>query len=97
MNVSYQWLKEYLNLDEITPDALADKMSRTGIEVEDVFYGETGLKKIVVGHTLSVVDHPDSDHLHICQVDIGEGEPTNCLWRTKYCDRSKSNCGITRR
>ncbi|MEG0312556.1 MAG: phenylalanine--tRNA ligase subunit beta [Carnobacterium sp.] len=79
MNVSYQWLKEYLNLDEITPDALADKMSRTGIEVEDVFYGETGLKKIVVGHTLSVVDHPDSDHLHICQVDIGEGEPTQIV------------------
>lgn len=47
MNVSYQWLKEYLNLDEITPDALADKMSRTGIEVEDVFYGETGLKKLL--------------------------------------------------
>lgn len=54
-------------------------MSRTGIEVEDVFKGETGLKKIVVGHTLSVVDHPDSDHLHICQVDIGEEEPTQIV------------------
>ncbi|MGX7417514.1 phenylalanine--tRNA ligase subunit beta [Carnobacterium gallinarum] len=79
MNVSYQWLKEYLNLDEITPEVLADKMSRTGIEVEDVFFGETGLKKIVVGHTLSVIDHPDSDHLHICQVDIGEDEPTQIV------------------
>lgn len=82
MNVSYKWLNEYLDLNankEITPEKLADKMSRTGIEVEDVFKGETGLKKIVVGHTLSVVDHPDSDHLHICQVDIGEEEPTQIV------------------
>lgn len=82
MNVSYKWVNEYLDLNankEITPEKLADKMSRTGIEVEDVFKGETGLKKIVVGHTLSVVDHPDSDHLHICQVDIGEEEPTQIV------------------
>ncbi len=82
MNVSYKWLNEYLDLNankEITPEKLADRMSRTGIEVEDVFKGETGLKKIVVGHTLSVVDHPDSDHLHICQVDIGEEEPTQIV------------------
>ncbi|MGX7394961.1 phenylalanine--tRNA ligase subunit beta [Carnobacterium mobile] len=74
MNVSYQWLKEYLDLTDITPEELADKMSRTGIEVEDVAIPETGLKKIVVGYTAEVVDHPDSDHLHVCQVDIGEAE-----------------------
>ncbi|WP_035054026.1 phenylalanine--tRNA ligase subunit beta [Carnobacterium pleistocenium] len=74
MNVSYQWLKEYLDLSNVTPEALADKMSRTGIEVEDVNIPETGLKKIVVGHAVEVSDHPDSDHLHICQVDIGEEE-----------------------
>ncbi|WP_034550912.1 phenylalanine--tRNA ligase subunit beta [Carnobacterium funditum] len=74
MNVSYQWLSEYLDLTGITPEGLADKMSRTGIEVEDVFVPETGLKKIVVGHAVKVEDHPDSDHLHVCQVDIGEEE-----------------------
>ncbi|MER2180292.1 MAG: phenylalanine--tRNA ligase subunit beta, partial [Carnobacterium inhibens] len=74
MNVSYQWLKEYLDLSNVTPEALADRMSRTGIEIEDVAIPETGLKKIVVGHAVEVVDHPDSDHLHICQVDIGEEE-----------------------
>lgn len=74
MNVSYQWLSEYLDLTDISPEDLADKMSRTGIEVEDVFVPETGLKKIVVGHALKVEDHPDSDHLHVCQVDIGEEE-----------------------
>lgn len=74
MNVSYQWLSEYLDLTGISPEELADRMSRTGIEVEDVFVPETGLKKIVVGHAVKVEDHPDSDHLHVCQVDIGEEE-----------------------
>ncbi|CZQ87731.1 phenylalanyl-trna synthetase b3/b4 [Trichococcus palustris] len=75
MKVSYKWLKEYLDLSDVTPDALAEKMSRTGIEVDDVIYPGKGLSKIVVGETLAVVDHPDSDHLHVCQVDVGAGEP----------------------
>lgn len=72
MLISYQWLNEYVDLTNITPEALADKMSRTGIEVEDVIYPSEGLKKIVVGEVKECVDHPNSDHLHICQVDIGE-------------------------
>ena len=79
MNVSYKWLSEYLNLDSITPEELAEKLSRTGIEVEDVTIPQEGLKKIVVGHALSVVHHPDSDHSHICQVDIGEEEPSQIV------------------
>ena len=75
MKVSYKWLKEYLDLSDVTPDELAEKMSRTGIEVDDVIYPGKGLSKIVVGETLSVVDHPDSDHLHVCQVNIGTEEP----------------------
>ncbi|MFZ1393748.1 MAG: phenylalanine--tRNA ligase subunit beta [Trichococcus flocculiformis] len=75
MKVSYKWLKEYLDLSDVTPDELAEKMSRTGIEVDDVIYPGKGLSKIVVGETLSVVDHPDSDHLHVCQVNIGAEEP----------------------
>lgn len=75
MKVSYKWLKEYLDLSDVTPDELAEKMSRTGIEVDDVIYPGKGLSKIVVGETLSVVDHPDSDHLHVCQVNVGAEEP----------------------
>ncbi|WP_107995109.1 phenylalanine--tRNA ligase subunit beta [Trichococcus paludicola] len=75
MKVSYKWLKEYLDLSDVTPEELAEKMSRTGIEVDDVVYPGNGLSKIVVGETLSVVDHPDSDHLHVCQVNIGAEEP----------------------
>lgn len=74
MLVSYKWLNEYVALDGLTPNDLADKMSVTGIEVEGVTVLEEGLKKIVVGHVVECIDHPDSDHLHICQVDIGEEE-----------------------
>lgn len=75
MKVSYKWLQEYVDLSGISADELAEKMSRTGIEVDGVIKPGEGLSKIVVGHTLDVVDHPDSDHLHICQVDVGAEEP----------------------
>ena len=74
MLVSYKWLNQYLDLSGIAPQELADKMSVTGIEVEGVEVPEAGLKKIVVGEVVECVDHPDSDHLHICQVNIGEEE-----------------------
>lgn len=73
MLVSYKWLNELIDLSA-TPDELADKMSRTGIEVEEVNVPEEGLKKIVVGDVKECVPHPDSDHLSICQVDVGEDE-----------------------
>ncbi|MDR0921887.1 MAG: phenylalanine--tRNA ligase subunit beta [Lactobacillales bacterium] len=74
MLVSYKWLSEYLDLTAIKPKELADKMSLTGIEVEGTEVLSAGLKKIVVGEVKECVDHPDSDHLHICQVDVGEEE-----------------------
>ncbi|CAM3315045.1 phenylalanine--tRNA ligase subunit beta [Vagococcus fessus] len=74
MLVSYKWLNELVDLSSVTPDELADKMSRTGIEVEEVNVPEEGLKKIVVGDVKECVPHPDSDHLSICQIDVGEEE-----------------------
>lgn len=74
MLVSYKWLNKYLDLSAVTPKELADKMSVTGIEVEGITVPEEGLKKIVVGEVKECVPHPDSDHLSICQVDIGEEE-----------------------
>lgn len=72
MLVSYKWLNEYVDIQNISPVALANQMSLTGIEIEDVTSIGEKLKKIVVGYTIKVEDHPDSDHLHICQVDVGE-------------------------
>ncbi|MHA8138384.1 phenylalanine--tRNA ligase subunit beta [Lactobacillaceae bacterium Scapto_B20] len=74
MLVSYKWLKEYLNLDVPVQD-LAEKIERTAVEVDEVVQPSAGLKKIVVGQVLSMENHPDSDHLHVCQVDVGEEEP----------------------
>lgn len=74
MLVSYKWLQELVDVKNISVDELADKMSRSGIEVEDVTIPEDGLKKIVVGDVKECVPHPDSDHLSICQVDVGEDE-----------------------
>ncbi|MGN1279306.1 MAG: phenylalanine--tRNA ligase subunit beta, partial [Limosilactobacillus sp.] len=74
MKVSYQWLKEYLDLD-VEPRELAEKIARTSVDINDVYKMDDGLKKIVVGKVLSVEEHPNSDHLHICQVDVGEDEP----------------------
>lgn len=74
MLVSYQWLNDYLDLTAITPKELGDKMSVTGIEVEGIESPADGLKKIVVGFVKECIPHPDSDHLSICQVDVGEEE-----------------------
>ncbi|MFK4565785.1 phenylalanine--tRNA ligase subunit beta [Enterococcus sp. UD-01] len=74
MLVSYKWLSEYLDLSNISAKELADQMSLTGIEVEGIEQPEAGLKKIVVGEVKECVPHPNSDHLSICQVDVGEEE-----------------------
>ena len=74
MLVSYKWLSEFIDLASVSPKSLADQLSLTGIEVEGIQFPKEGLKKIVVGEVIECVDHPDSDHLHICQVNIGEEE-----------------------
>ena len=74
MLVSYKWLNEYLDLSGVSATDLADQLSLTGIEVEAVEVPEEGLKKIVVGEVIECIPHPDSDHLSICQVNIGEEE-----------------------
>ncbi|MDT2595705.1 phenylalanine--tRNA ligase subunit beta [Enterococcus dongliensis] len=74
MLVSYKWLNEYVDIKGVTPQELADRLSLTGIEVEGVEIPQEGLKKIVVGDVKECIPHPDSDHLSICQVDIGEEE-----------------------
>lgn len=75
MKVSTKWLNEYIPVADLDPIALSEKIERTAVEVASTTRLADGLKKIVVGHTLEVKDHPNSDHLHICQVDVGEEEP----------------------
>ena len=70
MKVSINWLKQYVSLEDISAVQLADALTTAGLEVEGVEPVAQGTN-LTIGHVLSCVDHPDSDHLHVCQVDIG--------------------------
>ena len=77
MNISYKWLKRYIDLQD-DAQTVAKILTSIGLEVGTVEEVETikgGLKGLVVGEVLSCEPHPNSDHLHITRVNIGEGEP----------------------
>ena len=77
MNISYNWLKRYIALTD-DAETVAKILTSIGLEVGTVETVETikgGLKGLVVGEVLSCEPHPNSDHLHITKVNIGEGEP----------------------
>ena len=77
MNISYNWLKRYINLPD-DAETVAKILTSIGLEVGTVETVETikgGLKGLVVGEVLSCEPHPNSDHLHLTKVNIGEAEP----------------------
>ena len=77
MNISYKWLKEYVDFD-LTPQQTADALTSCGLEVdalEEVQTVKGGLKGLYVGKVLTCEMHPNSDHLHVTTVDLGKGEP----------------------
>lgn len=81
MNISYNWLKDYINTP-LTPDELAAALTSIGLEtgsVEEVESIRGGLRGLVIGKVLTCVEHPDSDHLHITTVDLGDGEATQIV------------------
>jgi phenylalanyl-tRNA synthetase beta chain len=73
MLISYNWLKEYVNI-EISPSELADKITKSGIEVEMVESLNKGISGVVVGYVQECIQHPNADKLRVCKVDIGQGE-----------------------
>ena len=77
MNISYNWLKDYLQFD-LQPDEVAAALTSIGLEtggIEEIQSVKGGLEGLVIGEVLTCVEHPDSDHLHITTVDIGEESP----------------------
>ena len=77
MNISYKWLKEYVDFD-LTPQEVCDALTSEGLEVdalEEVQSIRGGLKGLYVGKVLTCEAHPNSDHLHVTTVDLGKGEP----------------------
>lgn len=71
MITSKKWLSQYMDLSDITPEELADRLTTAGNEVEGLEKMSQGTN-LTIGHILECVEHPDSDHLHICQVDVSD-------------------------
>ena len=82
MNISYKWLRDYVDFD-LSAEALAEALTSIGLEtgsIEEVESIRGGLRGLVIGKVLTCVDHPDSDHLHITTVDLGDGNgPTQIV------------------
>lgn len=78
MLISNEWLKEYVTIDD-SVNNLAERITRTGIEVDDLIDYTKDIKNLVVGFVKSKEKHPDADKLNVCQVDIGEDEPVQIV------------------
>lgn len=81
MNISYKWLKEYVDF-ELTPQEVCDALTSEGLEVdalEEVQSIKGGLKGLYVGKVLTCDVHPDSDHLHVTTVDLGRETPSQIV------------------
>ena len=81
MNVSYKWLKEYVDFD-LTPEQVCAALTSEGLEVdalEEVQSIKGGLKGLYVGKVLTCEMHPNSDHLHVTTVDLGRENPSQIV------------------
>ncbi|MCE2616477.1 phenylalanine--tRNA ligase subunit beta [Phocaeicola oris] len=81
MNISYKWLKEYVDFD-LSPKEVADVLTSVGLEVdavEEVQSIKGGLEGLVIAKVLTCEPHPNSDHMHVTTVDLGNGEPVQIV------------------
>ena len=89
MKISVDWLKEYVDLKGITAAQIADQLTQITCEVEEVIPLGCGLESVVVGKVLTCEAHPQSDHLHLLTVDIGQDKPLNIV-----CGAPNARAGI---
>ena len=78
MRISLNWLRELVNFQE-SPAELAERLTLAGFEVEDIEDRRTWADGVVVGHVVSCEKHPNADKLSVCQVDIGQAEPSTIV------------------
>ena len=81
MNISYNWLKEYVDFN-LTPDEVAAALTSIGLEtgsVEEVQTIKGGLEGLVIGEVLTCEAHPNSDHMHVTTVNLGQGDPVQIV------------------
>ena len=74
MLVSLKWLSQYVDIENIAAEELAERITRSGIEVDAIIDRSEGMTNVVVGHVVSKEKHPEADKLNVCQVDVGEEE-----------------------
>lgn len=74
MRVSYEWLKEMVDLSGVDAEELAESLTRTGVAVDAVEDRDPGVFRVVVGRVKSMEPHPGADKLRVCKVDVGQGD-----------------------
>lgn len=89
MKVSYNWLADYVDLTGVTPDGLAELLTRSGIEVEGVESRNGGVSNVVVGYVKERSKHPDADRLNVCIVDAGQGEDLQIVCGAANVDKGQ--------
>ena len=70
--ISLEWVKDYIDISDQDLEELAVKITQSGINVEKVITNH--IDNLVVGEVIDCVNHPDSDHLHVCQVAVSEND-----------------------
>lgn len=79
MKLPMSWLSDYTDITGVTPKEYADKITMSGSKVEGIADLGADIDKVVVGEVLTCEMHPDSDHLHVCTVNVGEEEPVQIV------------------
>ena len=74
MKVSYRWLSQYIDLSDVTPEELANRLTLSGVAVDIVEVRNKGVENVVVGHVVHREQHPDADKLSLCRVNVGQEE-----------------------
>ena len=79
MILSRNWLNEFVDLKDITDKEFNDEMTLSGSKVETIERPDENLKNVVVGKILEMKRHENSDHMWVCQIDVGAGEPVQIV------------------
>ncbi|MBP3619765.1 MAG: phenylalanine--tRNA ligase subunit beta, partial [Clostridia bacterium] len=72
MKISYNWLKDFVDLSDVEVDDVVKKLTSSGFEVEDVLYMNEHLHDVYVGKIVKIERHPEADRLVVCQVSLGD-------------------------
>ncbi|GIP22488.1 phenylalanine--tRNA ligase subunit beta [Paenibacillus sp. J22TS3] len=86
MKVSTEWLSDYISLENVVAEELAEQITRSGIEIDSVEKRSPGVSLVVVGYVKSKEKHPDADKLNVCVIDAGQGEDLQIVCGAKNVD-----------